>query len=73
MKTRTDLAWQCRNPRGKEMRNVLGRAGLGFGGFVEPHDSEAGKAKADCKAQSKYIVSAELSLFNTHCKTQLQL
>lgn len=50
-----------------------GQSWLGLGGFAEPHDGEAGKAKADSEAHSKYIVPAELSLFNTHRKTQPQL
>lgn len=50
-----------------------GQSWLSFGGFAETHDSEAGKAKADTKAHPKYIVPAELSLLNTHCKTQAQL
>lgn len=50
-----------------------GQTWLGFGGFVEPQSSEAGKGKADSKAHSKYIVPAELALLNKHCKAQLQL
>lgn len=50
-----------------------GQTWLGFGGFAEPHGSGAGKAKADSKAHSKYIVPAELALLNKHCKTQPQL
>lgn len=46
---------------------------LALGGFAEPRDGEAGKAKADSKAHSKYIVPAELSLLNTRCKAQPQL
>ena len=62
-----------RESQRKGNARCAGQSWLGFGGFAEPHDSEAGKAKADSKAHSKYIVPAELSLLNKHCKTQLQL
>lgn len=67
-KARAGAVWKCRIPE-----ESLARAGGAWGGFAEPHGSGAGKARADSKAHSKYIVPAELSLFNTHRRAQPQL
>jgi len=68
---RSSVAVPGSQSKGEARRGGL--SWLGFGGVAEPHDSEAGKAKADSKAHSKYIVPAELCLLNTHCETQPQL
>lgn len=58
-KAGVEAMWNRRDPRGR-----AGQSWLGSGGFAEPHGNEAGKAKADSEAHSKYIVPAELSLLS---------